>query len=320
MVLARSWWLVASLVAGCRAGGFACDEPTDCAVAGDAGTCQPEGWCSFPADDCPSGQRYGEHAGDGLAGVCVDTTDDTTTSATTFEDATMTTSLVTSDADTNMTTTIGVETSESLSVTSEDPTTDDMSTTEPDGFCGDGIVERGEQCDAGPDNGGGNACRTDCLFTTCGDGYVGGDEQCDPSVDRSCTASCTFLSCGNGQLEPGEECDPLAPVVGGCQQLGFVDGQLVCSSRCTYSTLGCDGCDDSCDFPPCNDACPTNEHCVRYGGGQVCTAACDSDADCPSGYDGVLCENGECVIPCEFTDDCPVAMMACFGGHCAYAI
>lgn len=328
MLLARSWWLVATLVAGCRAGAFACDEPADCAVAGDAGVCQADGWCSFPADDCPSGQRYGEYAGDGLAGTCVDAADDTTTSATTFDETKTTTSvettltetsLVTTDADTSMTMTSVADTSASLSVTSPDPTTDDISATEPEGFCGDGILAPDEECDAGDGNGGGNECRIDCMFTTCGDGYVGGEEECDPAVDRSCTESCTLATCGNGQLDPGEECDPLGPIPDACQELGFVGGQAACAADCTVSTAGCDGCGDSCDFPPCEDACPANEHCATYGAGQVCTAACEGDADCPSAYDQVVCENGECVIPCEFQDECPMMNMpACFEGQCAY--
>ena len=36
------------------------------------GTCEPNGFCSFPDTDCPSGSRYGEHAGAGLANTCVE--------------------------------------------------------------------------------------------------------------------------------------------------------------------------------------------------------------------------------------------------------
>ena len=35
------------------------------------GTCQSDGYCSFPDPACPSGQRYGEHAGGGKASACV---------------------------------------------------------------------------------------------------------------------------------------------------------------------------------------------------------------------------------------------------------
>lgn len=47
---------------------FACEDDTQC----EGGICQAVGWCSFPDGDCPSGQRFGEHSGDGLAQMCVD--------------------------------------------------------------------------------------------------------------------------------------------------------------------------------------------------------------------------------------------------------
>lgn len=51
---------------------FSCDDDTQCRLDGVAGACEPEGWCSFPADDCPSGRRWGEHAARDLAGACID--------------------------------------------------------------------------------------------------------------------------------------------------------------------------------------------------------------------------------------------------------
>ena len=47
---------------------FTCEQSTQCTVGG---MCQPTGYCSFPDLGCPSGQRYGDAAGDGLAGTCV---------------------------------------------------------------------------------------------------------------------------------------------------------------------------------------------------------------------------------------------------------
>jgi hypothetical protein len=65
----RGFGLGLALACGCTRGTFACED--DLACGGD-GTCQPEGWCSFPDDGCPSGQRFGEHSGEGLGGLCVD--------------------------------------------------------------------------------------------------------------------------------------------------------------------------------------------------------------------------------------------------------
>ena len=61
--------LGALLGLGCNASAFQCSDDAEC---GTGGTCQPGiGYCSFPDEGCPSEQRYGEHAGDGLAGECV---------------------------------------------------------------------------------------------------------------------------------------------------------------------------------------------------------------------------------------------------------
>lgn len=54
---------------GCSAGPFVCHDPQDC---GAGGTCEPSGYCSFEDLTCPSEQRYGEHAGNDLAGMCVE--------------------------------------------------------------------------------------------------------------------------------------------------------------------------------------------------------------------------------------------------------
>ncbi len=61
--------LGAVLGLACNTSAFQCSDDAEC---GTDGTCQPgSGYCSFPDEGCPSEQRYGEHAGDGLAGECV---------------------------------------------------------------------------------------------------------------------------------------------------------------------------------------------------------------------------------------------------------
>ena len=64
--------LVTAVVAGCGTPSFHCLDASDCKDGGAMGTCEPNGFCSFPDDYCPSGRRYGEHAGAGLANACVD--------------------------------------------------------------------------------------------------------------------------------------------------------------------------------------------------------------------------------------------------------
>jgi hypothetical protein len=52
---------------------FRCADSAACVDAGGRqGTCEPSGWCSFADAACdPAGRRYGEFAGDGVAGLCV---------------------------------------------------------------------------------------------------------------------------------------------------------------------------------------------------------------------------------------------------------
>lgn len=59
---------LAAGMAGCGTPAFHCLDASDCVD----GTCEPNGFCSFPDTDCPSGSRYGEHAGAGLANTCVE--------------------------------------------------------------------------------------------------------------------------------------------------------------------------------------------------------------------------------------------------------
>lgn len=115
------------LVAGCTASTFACEDEDDCAgVMG--GVCESTGWCSFPDDTCDSGRRYGEWAGNELAGACVDDVGTGTSSGASDGDATATTptasdpTLSSTDPDTTLT---GADTTMSIDpdTTTIDPTT-----------------------------------------------------------------------------------------------------------------------------------------------------------------------------------------------------
>jgi hypothetical protein len=74
---------------------FGCGGDEQCVEEGRAGACESTGFCSFPDPSCPSGRRYGVHAGDGLARSCVpempdvaDTSDGTAVADTGDADAT----------------------------------------------------------------------------------------------------------------------------------------------------------------------------------------------------------------------------------------
>jgi alpha-tubulin suppressor-like RCC1 family protein len=51
---------------------FRCAQSSQCVNGGVAGSCEANGWCSFPDASCTStGRRYGQYVGDGLAGMCI---------------------------------------------------------------------------------------------------------------------------------------------------------------------------------------------------------------------------------------------------------
>ena len=78
-------------------------------------------------------------------------------------------------------------------------------------FCGDGFPFDGvEECD---DGNGSNSdeCLTFCEDASCGDGFVWTNfEACDDGNDNpndGCNNSCILATCGNGIVDPGELCD-----------------------------------------------------------------------------------------------------------------
>jgi cysteine-rich repeat protein len=98
-------------------------------------------------------------------------------------------------------------------------------------YCGDGIVDPGEECDDGNTDDC-DGCSNHCtLVTGCGDGVVCGAEQCDDGNITSCdgcSSTCTIeqgFRCGDGIIDPacGEQCDPPGPGTPECNyqcQLG----------------------------------------------------------------------------------------------------
>ena len=67
LAVVAAWGLVCGAACG-AAPAFVCTDSTAC----EGGACEPTGYCSFPDDDCDSGRRYGQLAGDGLAGMCTE--------------------------------------------------------------------------------------------------------------------------------------------------------------------------------------------------------------------------------------------------------
>lgn len=77
-------------------------------------------------------------------------------------------------------------------------------------FCGNGIVDTGEDCD-GEAQSGADTCDSECNNTECGNGALEEGEACDSPFDGiAACVNCSQVSavvCGNGATEAGEECD-----------------------------------------------------------------------------------------------------------------
>jgi cysteine-rich repeat protein len=150
-------------------------------------------------------------------------------------------------------------------------------------FCGDGIVNGGEQCDDGNSNDNDN-CRNTCVPPICGDGIInnsGCNETCDtnafpagaPASHGPCRpgpcgqpAACTF--CGDGIVNNGEQCD---------------DGNAVDT----------DLCQNNCTPPlPCR---VNIEKTVAPDDGSGGGTACDGVADGPF-VENVTVDQTTCVV------------------------
>lgn len=149
----------------------------------------------------------------------------------------------------------------SMSPTTGAITTDMPGTSGPPGYCGDGVVNPGEECDFGVDNSDDDACTSACLFAACGDGLVyTGVEECDLGVGNDdggeCTTLCTIAYCGDGFKQVGvEECDAGAAnaddggCLVGCKVATCGDGKIY---------KGVEECDEGGDNMNYADSCLGN--------------------------------------------------------------
>lgn len=141
------------------------------------------------------------------------------------------------------------------------------------GLCGDGFVDRDEECDS-PTH-----CNSDCTRPGCGDGILdlSAGEACDDQGESSlCNLDCRLSRCGDNAVNrsAGEACD------GGKETVS-------CNDNCTLAGCGdfvvngargeeCDEggqsatCESNCTRPICGDGVIN-----VYAGEQ-----CDGQADC----------------------------------------
>jgi uncharacterized repeat protein (TIGR01451 family) len=188
------------------------------------------------------------------------------------------------------------------------PPSDDPDTVDPDdptctrvAFCGDGILDPGEECDDG-NNIDGDGCQGNCLLPFCGDGILDPGEECDDgnNIDGDgCQGNCLLPFCGDGILDPGEECDDGNNIDGdGCQGnclLPFCgDGILDPGEECDDgNNIDGDGCQADCSLPFCGDGIlDPGEECDD--GNNIDGDGCQADCMLPFCGDGILDAGEEC--------------------------
>jgi cysteine-rich repeat protein len=132
--------------------------------------------------------------------------------------------------------------------------------------CGDGVVDTGEECDAGEGNTWSEdaACRPGCLVPWCGDGVkdVRAGELCDDAnfeLNDGCRPDCLSEErCGDGVIDEylGEECDDPGPDHNGlCTECRLMpqcgDGHVDPGTKETCDDgnwLNHDGCSSACQL------------------------------------------------------------------------
>jgi len=190
--------------------------------------------------------------------------------------------------------------------------------------CGNGVMEEGEECDDGEENGAPGKCRLNCKLPRCGDGLQDSWEECDDGNNANgdgCDSTCRLeFVCGNGVCESdrNETC-------GLCPEDCCPCGDGVCDS-----SLGetCKMCKEDC-CPNCgNGILDSGELCDDGNNedGDGCTSDCkieSGQAVCGNGIweSGEECDDGNnengdgCSSNCELEFVCGDAVCDTVAGE-----
>ncbi len=184
--------------------------------------------------------------------------------------------------------------------------------TEETTFCGDGEVQQpnqeeppmNEYCDDGNEIDT-DTCRNDC--TMCGDGIIQDGEICDNGENNGkpesaengvyCGLDCKPVNipptCPNNQLNPpGETCDSSQMGDTACEECR---GDCSCCGDGTPDS----GSGETCDDGNNNDADSCRNDCTSCGDGKVNhpTEQCESNSDCVEGGVQGTCNGCKCTYP-----------------------
>ena len=204
-----------------------------------------------------------------------------------------------------------------------DPSDSDPATTEPPASCGDGMVDPGEGCDDGTDNGPTHPCTPDCAVNICGDGYAltPGEDCDDGNTDESdaCRNDCSIPpSCGNSKIDNGEACDDGNAV--------DTDGCIACKKAVCgdgHIQANVESCDTGQESATCNADCSVaacGDGKFNPSAAEVCDLG-DKNGDYNSGCNancsgpGKVCGDGVVDAPEEKCDiHVALANAACAAG------
>lgn len=166
--------------------------------------------------------------------------------------------------------------------------------------CGDDKCDTGEKCDTSKVCDGGTissgTCRVNCTY--CGDGVINGGEECDPKDPVSgpgCDATCKKKviiqepKCGDNLCNrPTENCDGTIACKGAGLTASFVCRAPGTVAECTYCGDGVINGGEECDDGNTsnNDGCNTS--CLKPN---KCDEPCVSSIGCGG---GLQCMNGIC--------------------------
>jgi len=169
-------------------------------------------------------------------------------------------------------------------------------------LCGNFMVDEGEDCDLGSNNGGaGQPCNGECHFTcsadaTCDDGEpCNGAETCADHVCTSGTGLVDGTSCGANMLCLNNACTQ-----GVCGD-GFVTGTEECDDANANAGDGCEAaCTFSCVSTDATRNCTPTDACAGQGTCNNTTHVCAPGNPLPNNTacgTGGFCKDGTCTQP-----------------------